>query len=94
MQGKLMEVDLGEEARARTIALTEKAKRRLAGEPLDDGDATASDGARPGKRVRLGPDGKPWRGKKRRGSDDLKRDQIVEAFMHENKRTFLISPSP
>lgn len=38
------------------------------------------------KKVRLGRDGKPWRGRKRRGSDDVKRDQLVEQFLHENKR--------
>ncbi|KAI9904927.1 hypothetical protein N3K66_001456 [Trichothecium roseum] len=41
--------------------------------------------AAPPKKVRLGPDGKPWRGRKRRASDDVKRDQLVEEFLHENR---------
>lgn len=40
------------------------------------------------KKQRLGPDGKPWRGRKRRASDDVKRDQLVEAFLHENRRMY------
>jgi len=32
----------------------------------------------------LGPDGKPWRGRKRRGSDDVKRDKMVEDVLREN----------
>lgn len=39
------------------------------------------------KRQRIGPDGKPWRSRNRRGSDDVKRDQLVDDFLHENKRT-------
>lgn len=38
------------------------------------------------KKPRLGKDGKPWRSRNRRGSDDIKRDQLVEAFLHENRR--------
>ncbi|ROT39870.1 hypothetical protein SODALDRAFT_332002 [Sodiomyces alkalinus F11] len=36
IRGRLMEVDLGEEARARNIALTERARRRLASLAADD----------------------------------------------------------
>ncbi|KAF3764789.1 hypothetical protein M406DRAFT_291968 [Cryphonectria parasitica EP155] len=79
MKGRLHEVDLGEEARLRNAAMTEKARRRLAGEDLDD----ESEDSR--KHGRLGKDGKPWRGRKRRASDDIKRDQMVEALMSENK---------
>ncbi|KAI9171356.1 hypothetical protein HJFPF1_00838 [Paramyrothecium foliicola] len=44
------------------------------------------DGSRRGaKRQRLGKDGKPWRPRNRRGSDDIKRDQLVEQFLHENR---------
>lgn len=44
------------------------------------------------KKVRLGPDGKPWRGgrRKRRGSDDIARDKLVEELLHENRREFLL----
>ncbi|CAI6095846.1 unnamed protein product [Clonostachys chloroleuca] len=37
------------------------------------------------KRQRLGRDGKPWRPRKRRGSDDIKRDKLVEEFLSENR---------
>ncbi|KAH7328951.1 hypothetical protein B0I35DRAFT_507328 [Stachybotrys elegans] len=37
------------------------------------------------KKPRLRKDGKPWRPRNRRGSDDIKRDQLVEAFLHENR---------
>ncbi|KAG9257961.1 uncharacterized protein F5Z01DRAFT_644722 [Emericellopsis atlantica] len=39
------------------------------------------------EKVKLGPDGKPWRGgrRKRRGSDDIARDKLVEELLHENR---------
>lgn len=80
MQGRLQEVDLGDEVRARNAAMTEQARRRLAGETIEE----ESDGSR--QRPRIGKDGKPWRGRKRRASDDIKRDQMVEALMRENRR--------
>lgn len=80
MTGKLMEIDLGDEARARNIAETERARRRLEGQPDNEVD---SDG-RP-RKVRLGRDGKPWRGRNRRNSEDIKRDQLVEEFLRENR---------
>ncbi|CAM1507000.1 Fc.00g066410.m01.CDS01 [Cosmosporella sp. VM-42] len=45
------------------------------------------DGARDGrgKRRRLGKDGKPWRSRNRRGSDDIKRDQLVEEILRESR---------
>lgn len=87
MQGRLQEVDLGEEVRMRNAAMTEQARRRLAGEAVDD----VEDGSR--KRPRLGKDGKPWRSRKRRGSEDVKRDQLVEELMRENRRMLLSSPT-
>lgn len=83
MQGRLQEVDLGDEVRVRNAAMTEQARRRLAGETIDE----ESEGSR--KRPRVGKDGKPWRGRKRRASDDVKRDQMVEALMRENRRECL-----
>ena len=83
MQGKLMEIDLGDEARARNIAMTERARRKALGEAVDDEDESGS--SRP-RKVRLGRDGKPWRGRKRRNSEDIKRDQLVEEFLKENRR--------
>lgn len=41
-----------------------------------------------GKRRRLGKDGKPWRPRNRRGSDAIKRDQLVDEILRENRRKF------
>ncbi|CAK7236259.1 hypothetical protein SEUCBS140593_009558 [Sporothrix eucalyptigena] len=76
MKGKLHEIDLGAEARARNVAMTERATQRLRGTAGDDED----DSDKP----RLGRDGKPLR-RKRRDSDDVMRDQLVEQFLHENR---------
>jgi hypothetical protein len=78
--GKLQEIDLGDEARNLNVQRTQKAQRLLNGE-LVESDAEAT--SKPAK-VRLGPDGKPWRGRKRRGSEDVKRDRIVEEVLREN----------
>lgn len=40
------------------------------------------------KKIRLGPDGKPWRTRKRRASDDIKRDSIVDQVLRENRSMF------
>lgn len=81
--GKLQEIDLGAEEREKNVALTEKARRRLHGEEPDD-DSESAGGK---QKVRLGRDGKPWRGgRKRRNSDDIKRDKLVEEILRENKR--------
>lgn len=84
--GKLHEVDLGAEARALN---EERTRRRIAGErSLEEEEAEALAAKNP-KKVRLGPDGKPWRGrKKRRGSEDVKRDMLVEELLRENRRAF------
>ncbi|KAK1979075.1 hepatocellular carcinoma-associated antigen 59-domain-containing protein [Colletotrichum cereale] len=92
MQGKLMEVDLGDEARARNQAMTEKAARRLLGE-VDVADADIPDGRR-AKKPRLGRDGKPWRPRNRRNSDDIKRDQLVEEILRENRLDVYDVPKP
>ncbi|SPN97194.1 uncharacterized protein DNG_00709 [Cephalotrichum gorgonifer] len=76
--GKLMEVDLGDEARSRNVALTERAQRRLAGGGPGDEDESAGGGRAAPGRTKGG-------GRNRRGSDDLKRDQLVEQFLHENR---------
>lgn len=75
--GKLQEIDLGPDATARNIAATQAAKRRLAGELPEPVEAP--------QRVRLRPDGKPWRQRRRRNSEDVKRDQLVEEVMRESK---------
>ena len=83
--GKLLEIDLGDEARSKNVMRTEQARRRLDGEEVEDEDKPQ----KPGK-VRLGRDGKPWRGRKRRGSDDVKRDKLVEEVLRENRRKYFI----
>jgi hypothetical protein len=81
--GKILEVDLGNEARDRNVVRTEQARRRLDGEDVEDESATEGKT----KKVRLGRDGKPWRGRKRRTSGDIRRDQLVEEVLRENRRT-------
>ena len=74
--GKLHEIDLGPDATLTNIARTEAARRRLeAGNPEVE---------EVGK-VRLGRDGKPRRNRRRRNSDDVKRDKLVEEVMKESK---------
>jgi uncharacterized membrane protein len=81
MLGKLQEIDLGEEARIRNVAMTDRARRRLEGERGMDEEISSS-----APRPRVGRDGRPWRPRKRRASDDIKRDQLVEDFLRENRR--------
>ncbi|KAF2965246.1 hypothetical protein GQX73_g8340 [Xylaria multiplex] len=80
LTGKLFEVDLGDEVRNRNAALTDRATRKLQGLAVEDEETTE----RP-KKVRLGRDGKPWRSRNRRNSDDIKRDQLVEEILRENR---------
>ena len=75
--GKLHEIDLGPDATLRNIALTEAAKKRL--------ETGHEEGADDSGKVRLRKDGKPWRGRRRRNSDDVKRDQLVEQVLKESK---------
>jgi hypothetical protein len=82
LHGRLLEIDLGDEARARNIEMTERARRRLQGQ-IDEEEHEEAKG-RP-RKVRLGRDGKPMRSRNRRGSDDIKRDQLVEKFLSENR---------
>ncbi len=62
--------------------MTERAKRKLRGESVEEENATP-----PPDQVRLGRDGKPWRPRKRRDSEAIKRDEMVEQFLHENRCT-------
>jgi hypothetical protein len=80
-QGKLQEVDLGPDATART----HENWKRLEGNNPETEKAP---------KVRLGRDGKPRRGPKRRNSDDIRRDQMVEAVLREAKRTSALALSP
>lgn len=84
--GKLQEVDLGDDVRSRNVELTDRARRIQNGESVAEEVPQNGKGkGKPGK-VRLGPDGKPWRGRKRRGSDDVARDKLVEEVLRENRR--------
>ena len=87
--GKLLEIDLGDEARNKNVERTNEARRRLDGEEIEDETVP---GKKTGK-VRLGRDGKPWRGRKRRASDDIKRDKLVEEVLRENRCKLLSLPS-
>lgn len=78
--GKIQEIDLGDEPRDRNASMTERARRMAIGETSSDHDQ-----AKKPSKSRLGPDGKPWRDRKRRASDDIKRDFIVDEFLRENK---------
>ena len=69
-RGRLMEVDLDAQASSRA--------------PPQGRDLSGRAGG--AKRMRMGKDGKPWRPRNRRGSDDVKRDQLVEEFLRENRR--------
>ncbi|KAL8821225.1 MAG: hypothetical protein Q9223_000691 [Gallowayella weberi] len=75
--GKLHEIDLGRDATLKNIARTEAAKRRLEGGEPEIEEAMG--------KVRLRKDGKPWRGRRRRNSDDVKRDKLVEEVMKESR---------
>ncbi|KAL2159149.1 hypothetical protein VTH06DRAFT_2581 [Thermothelomyces fergusii] len=77
LQGRLLEIDLGDEARARNIEMTERARRRLQGQIDEEEDEESKGRAKNG---RLG-----LRSRNRRGSDDIKRDQLVEEFLSENR---------
>lgn len=82
-----MEIDLGDEVRSRNALMTERATRRLQGvAETDEQEAGPAN-----KKVRLGRDGKPWRPRNQRGSDAIKRDQLVEDILKESRRT-LLSP--
>lgn len=76
--GKLHEIDLGLAAKLQNIERTEAATRILAGNE----SVTPSEGE---QQTRKG-DGKPWRGRKRRNSEDIRRDQLVEEVLRESKR--------
>lgn len=82
---QLSEVDLGSSAHeinlARTQAALERAK--LGKAPIEEDEAKPVKPRKP----RLGRDGKPMkpRPRKRRNSEDIARDALVEQVLHENK---------
>ncbi|PYI01061.1 hypothetical protein BO78DRAFT_379741 [Aspergillus sclerotiicarbonarius CBS 121057] len=80
--GKLHEIDLGHEAKLQNIARTEAATRRLAG---DDDQVLITDQESSSKMVPIGGDQRPWRNQKRRTSEDIERDRLVEEVLRESK---------
>lgn len=74
--GKLMEIDLGPEAARRNVERTEEATRRL-----QNGGALEDEQQQSG--------GKGRRGRKRRTSEDIKRDKLVEEILKESRRKLL-----
>lgn len=79
--GKLHEIDLGHEAKLQNIARTEAATQKLSG---NQGEAVDGDAAL--NKSGLGKDGQSWRSRKRRTSQDIERDRLVEEVLRESKR--------
>ncbi len=86
--GKIHEIDLGSDASLRNQQRTELAMRRARGEEVPPEEPVVV------KKPRLGRNGKPRRGPKRRNSDDVKRDQLVEQVLHESRRKRLPTAPP
>ncbi|KAJ4303482.1 hypothetical protein N0V90_002377 [Kalmusia sp. IMI 367209] len=84
-QGKLQEIDLGPSASLRNFERTEAAWKKLEGGQLEE---------EPAGKVRLGRDGKPRRQPKRRNSEDIRRDQMVEAVLREAKLDYFDEEVP
>ncbi|GAB1202783.1 hypothetical protein APSETT445_001404 [Aspergillus pseudonomiae] len=80
--GKLHEIDLGQETKLQNIARTEAATRKLAGddeyEHLKHDDSLF-------KAAPVGKDERLWRRQKRRTSEDIERDRLVEEVLRESK---------
>lgn len=83
--GKLQEIDLGPDARVRNEAATAAARLGLGSGGGED--PTEGSDAQPGKRR--------WRNRRRRNSEDLRRDKMVEEVLRESRCEFLgFSPWP
>jgi len=81
---RIDEVDLGRSAHDVNLARTQAAiERAKAGQPLATEESKP---VRP-RKPRIGPDGKPMkpRPRKRRNSEDMARDALVEQVLHEHK---------
>ncbi|KAE8156440.1 hepatocellular carcinoma-associated antigen 59-domain-containing protein [Aspergillus tamarii] len=80
--GKLHEIDLGRETKLQNIARTEAATRKLARD--DEYEHLKHDGslfpAAP-----IGKDERLWRRQKRRTSEDVERDRLVEEVLRESR---------
>ena len=82
--GKLHEIDLGADATLRNAERTQTALRRA-----QNGQVLPIEDEKPRKprKPRIGRDGKPMkpRPRKRRNSEDIKRDQLVEQVLRESR---------
>lgn len=74
--GKLHEIDLGPSTTLNNIERTAAAHKTLGSDTVDT-ETTQ----------RLGKDGKPRRGQRRRTSEDIRRDRLVEEVLRESRRT-------
>ncbi|KIW24444.1 uncharacterized protein PV07_10157 [Cladophialophora immunda] len=90
---QLAEVDLGNSVHDTNLARTQAALERVkAGRaPVEEVDKPPKP-----RKPRLGRDGKPMRPRprKRRNSEDIARDALVEQFLHENKIDLYDTNSP
>ncbi|KAI9770990.1 MAG: hypothetical protein M1840_002694 [Geoglossum simile] len=73
--GKLHEIDLGPDSTRTNIERTVKM--------LENGENV--EGEQIQGKVRRGKDGKPWKGRKRRTSEDIQRDKLVEEVLRESR---------
>lgn len=83
--GKLHEIDLGQETKLHNIARTEAATRRFAD---DEGDKEV-----PAEMVPPAKGKKPSRGRRRRNSEDVERDRLVDEVLRESKRSSTQRPT-
>ncbi|KAE8132527.1 hepatocellular carcinoma-associated antigen 59-domain-containing protein [Aspergillus pseudotamarii] len=80
--GKLHEIDLGQETKLQNIARTEAATRKLARD--DEYEHLKHDGSL-STAAPMGMDERLWRRQKRRTSEDVERDRLVEEVLRESK---------
>jgi hypothetical protein len=87
--GKLQEIDLGPSTSRANELRTAQATKNRNSQPVPEAQ-------RHKQRKGLGPDGKPWRNKKnRRTEEDIKRDALVESIMSEAPIDALaLTPAP
>ncbi|OGM46300.1 hypothetical protein ABOM_005358 [Aspergillus bombycis] len=81
--GKLHEIDLGQETKLQNIARTEAATRKLA---RDDDDEHLRHDDSLFNAAPMGKDERLRRHQKRRTSEDVERDRLVEEVLRESKR--------
>ncbi|KAB8230564.1 hepatocellular carcinoma-associated antigen 59-domain-containing protein [Aspergillus alliaceus] len=80
--GKLHEIDLGQETKLQNIARTEAATRKLAG---DEEEVHTRNNGFLSKAAPVGKDERLWSHRKRRTSEDVERDRLVEEVLRESK---------